>query len=391
MSRRADIILLDAHEPTWQKPYLTAWHVVDVTDLGMLERVARPLRAAGVLTYDETLVQLTADLAARLGIPHTDPEAIRRCKDKSALRALLAERGLGAVRFATADDLPAARAAAHRIGYPVVCKPMALGGSIGVMLAHDDDELAEAVAVALGAATGDGVRSRIGGVLLEEYLDGPEFSVDCVTWAGVTYPLVVAEKIVSPPPYFEELGHIVPATPHPDLDDAIRLVLDAHRAAGLDRLVTHSEFKLTSRGPRIIEINVRLGGDLIPYLGLLATGADLASAAADVAVGDPPRLDPAPDAHPAGFAAVHMVYPERSCRLTDVRLGHDSADHPGLDQFTTFLEAGTEVRLPPEGFMSRIAFAVVTGASREECVARRDAVAADVLIDDVPLAAAETV
>ncbi len=267
----------------------------------------------------------------------------------------------------------------------MVCKPPALGGSIGVMRADDEQQLRAAFHTAEDAVAADGTRSKLPGVLIEEFLDGPEFSIDCVVHDGVVTPLVVAEKELAFPPYFEELAHVVPAQPRAGLDEAVQLVVAAHQAAGLDSLVTHSEFKLTSRGPRIIEINVRLGGDLIPYLGWLALGVDLAAAAADVAVGQAPEVTPTR----WGCASVLMIYPTHACRLERVRLRRPLAEYTGLDQFTDFLPPGTEVRLPPEAFLGRIAFAVVTGETREQCLANRAAVAADVIIEEAaPTAAA---
>lgn len=381
ISERVDVILIEDREPSWQQPYVKGFHRIDPVDQERLYTLARAEAPDGVLTYDEALVELTADLGLFLGVPHTDPAAVRRCKDKSALRACLAEAGVGPVRFAVADDVETALTAAADIGYPVVLKPRALGGSIGVIRADSEKELSDAYATAATARAGDGTVSRLRGVLIEEYLDGPEYSADCATWQGVTTPLVVAEKTVGFAPYFEELGHVVPAQPHPDLDEALRLVAAAHQAAGLDRLVTHTEFRLTSRGPRIIEINVRLGGGLIPYLGTLVGCADLAAASADIAVGRQPDLS----GKSTAVATISMIYPARDTRVDQVRLAAEAGSYPGLDQFTTFLPAGTEVRLPPRGFLSRVAFAVVTGADRRECLERRRTVEDDVLIEGPPL------
>ncbi|MFH0516158.1 acetyl-CoA carboxylase biotin carboxylase subunit family protein [Streptomyces sp. M41] len=377
ISERVDVVLVEGREITWQTPYVKGFHRLDPDDTEKLLATARAEAPDGVLTYDEALVEPTAELGRVLGVPHTDPAAVRRCKDKSALRACLAEAGLGPVRFAVAHDLEAARAAAADIGYPLVLKPRALGGSIGVVRVDDERQLIDAFAVAADASASDGTTSRIAGVLVEEYLDGPEFSADCATWQGVTVPVVVAEKSVGFAPYFEELGHIVPAAPHPGLDEALSLVADAHKAAGLDNLVTHTEFRLTGRGPRIIEINVRLGGGLIPLLGTLAQGTDLAGASADIAVGRQPRLS----GDGTGVATIAMLYPSQDMRVDRVRLARDTDQYPGLDRFVTFLPAGTEVRLPPNGFLSRVGFAVVSGADREECLDRRSVVEKDVLIE----------
>jgi len=381
MSRRADLLLLSSAELSWEKPYVADFRRCRVDDVDTLVELTHGLAPDGLLTYDERLVLTVAGAAARIGVAHTAPEAVRLCKDKSALRRRLAEAGLGPVRFAVVETVPEAVDATALIGYPVVCKPLALGGSIGVVRADDERELVEAFEVAATARADDGTKSAIAGVLIEEYLAGPEYSVDCVVWEGTPRPVVVAEKTVGYPPYFEELGHVVPGGPHPDLDAAIQLVLDAHQAVGLDRLVTHSEVKLTADGPRIVEINVRLAGDLIPYLGTLSSGVDVAAAAADVAVGQAPDLT----VTRSRVASITMIYPAQALRVDGVRLRRDPSAYAGLDQLTTFLPPGTEVRLPPEAFLSRVGFAVVTGPDREECLARRAVIDSDIVVDGMPL------
>ncbi|WP_263166098.1 ATP-grasp domain-containing protein [Streptomyces sp. SCSIO ZS0520] len=377
MSTAVDLILVDDRDLSWQKPYVSGFHQADPRDPVAVAEIARAEAPDGLLTYDDALVEMVADLAAERGLPQASPAAVRRCKDKAALRACLDAAGVGPVRFAVVTDQQEALAAAEDIGYPVVLKPRDLGGSIGVVRADDKEQLLAGYAMTAGTRARFSEIDGPPGVLVEEYLDGPEFSVDCLTWRGVTHPLFVAEKVLGLAPYFEEVGHIVPAAPHPDMDEALRLVREAHRAAGLDDLATHTEFRLTSRGPRIIEINVRLGGDLIPHLGKLATGIDLSVATADVAVGREPRLA----ADRSRVAAVHMIYPPHDMTFRRLRLDRDPGRLPGLERFEAIVPEGRQVRLPPNGFRSRVGYAVITGADRAECLARCAAVEAAVVVE----------
>jgi hypothetical protein len=79
-----------------------------------------------------------------------------------------------------------------------------------------------------------------------------------------------------------------------------------------------------------------------------------------------------------------MIYPEHDLRLESVAL-RGGADRPGLERFTTFVPAGTEVRLPPDGFLSRVGVAIVTAENRRDCRARLAAVRADVVVEGTPL------
>jgi biotin carboxylase len=374
MSRRVPVALLGYRRPTWEKPYVSAYASADLEDPEYLIREARKLFPLGMVTYDERLVQNTAQAAEALGLPGPGLDAVIRCKDKSRMRQRLAEADLSPVKFAVTHDSSAAAAAAASIGYPVVLKPRALSGSIGVVRVDDEAQLREYFDVAHGARVGLSAITHPG-VLIEEYLDGPEYSVDAITHRGVTTPVVVAEKVLAFPPYFEEAGHIVPARTVPGLDEAIALVVRAHRAMGLDTVATHTEFRLTPRGPRIIELNARLGGDLIPYLGQLALGVDLPAAIADLAIGRTPVLT----GTGGGVAAVGMCYPDEDVEVESVDLERPD-DLPGLQRFDVLARKGETLRLPPHGFLSRLAAVVVTGADHDECAARLSVARSRVLV-----------
>ena len=379
MSRRAPLALLGYRRPTWEKPYVRAYACVDLQDPAHVAAAAAELDPIGVVTYDERLVEATAAVAALLGLRGPSAEAIRRCKDKSELRGRLAAAGLSPVGFGVAGDAEEALAHAHRIGWPVVLKPRALSGSIGVVRVDDETALRERFAGAADARAGM-LRSAHPGVLVEEYLDGPEFSVDAVTQFGRTVPVVTAEKLLGCAPHFEELGHVVGVGTAFGLDEAFELVAQAHRVAGLDDVVTHTEFRLTAAGPRIIELNTRLGGDLIPYLGALALDADRPGCVADVAMGRP--ADTTVRAH--GAAAVVMLYPDVDQEVESVELQMDPVPD-WLDRFEALARRGEVLRLPPRGFLSRLAVAVVRGADRDECLARVDEVRRHCVVRGTPV------
>ncbi len=121
-------------------------------------------------------------------------------------------------------------------------------------------------------------------MLVEEFADGYEISIDAAVFQGQVTPFCLARKEIGYPPYAEEIGHYVDAA-DPLLADEqlIQVLADAHAAIEFTDGVTHTEIMMTADGPKVIEINARIGGDMIPYLGLQATGADPGLAAAAVA------------------------------------------------------------------------------------------------------------
>ncbi|MGF1425977.1 ATP-grasp domain-containing protein [Kitasatospora sp. LaBMicrA B282] len=376
---RRPLWLLDAAEPTWQRPHLAGATVVPlldperlVPDVEGLVKAAAAVAAdhpvAGVFSYDETLVTATAEVAAALGLPGLGVEGADNCRDKHRTRRLLTEAGLLQPRFAHVGTLAEAQAAAGEFGYPVVLKPRGMGASIGVVRATGAAELAAAFAVAEGAGQGGNPAYR-GGVLVEEFLDGPEISIDGAVHQGRYTPFFLAHKQVGAAPYFEETGHTVsadePLLADPELTG---MLAAAHRALGLRDGITHTEVKLTARGPAIVEVNGRLGGDLIPYLGKLATGLDPARIAVDVAAGREPEL-----AHRStATVGIRFAYPPQDGVVREVLLPV-AGQLPGLRAAAAIAGPGTLLRLPPRGYIARHAYVIAEAADRAGCLAALDA------------------
>ncbi|MQY35025.1 D-alanine--D-alanine ligase [Streptomyces sp. RB17] len=373
--------LLDAAEPGWQLAHVTGHTVVPqlhpermTPDVPALVEAARQVAAerpvAGVMSYDETLVVATAHIAEALELPGLTVAGALNCRDKSRTRALLTQAGLVQPGFAFVTDLAAAREAAAGFGYPVVVKPRGMGASIGVVRVEDEAALDSAFATAEQAGRA-GNPDFEGGVLVEEMLTGPEISIDGAVLNGEYRPMFVAHKSVGLEPYFEETGHTVSAD-DPLLTDPVLLdtLERAHRALGVSTGMTHTEVKFSSRGPAIVEVNARLGGDLIPYVGRLATGIDPADVAVETARGRAADLTPARIA----TVGIRFCYPPVDGTVAAVTLPAPGST-PGLLEAEQITPDGAALRLPPGGYanLSRYALLVGEGPDPESCAAVLDA------------------
>ncbi len=393
-ARRHPLWLLDAAAPSWQQPYVRGATVVPLLDrarlvpdqaglLAAARELAGRERIAGAFSYDETLIVTTAHIAEALGLPGPTVAGVENCRNKQRNREVLTAAGLPQPRFALVRTLAEARTAAAAVGFPAVLKPPGMGASIGVVRVDGAAGLAAGFEVAYQASFG-GNPAYEGGVLVEEMLVGPEISVDGAVFDGRYQPLFLARKRVGLAPYFEEIGHIVdPADPL--LADArlAEVLAEAHRALGLRYGMTHTEVMLTARGPVIVEVNGRLGGDLIPYLGKLATGIDPGAVAADVAAGVPPVLAPG-ERRPVG---IRFAYPPQDCRVRGVALPEPGA-LPGLLEAAVLAEPGAELNLPPKGYISRYAYLIATAADPAAVDARLDAALAATELDYEPVLSA---
>jgi len=377
-----ELVLINNLRPSWQREYFTEITVVNVFDPQVLAAAGREVAArrsvVGVLCWDEPLVMGAAELAAELGVPGLSVPGVHGCRDKNRTRTRLTAAGLPQPRFEMTATVEEARAAAARIGYPVVVKPRALGASIGVVLAADRAELDAAFRVASDASL-IGDEPFRGGALVESYTSGPEISVDAAVHKGEYLPMFVARKQTGLHPYFEEVGHVVDAA-DPLLADAALLdtLARAHRALGVEDGLTHTEVRLTGRGPVIIEVNGRLGGDLIPFLGKAATGIDPGEVLVDVATGQRPDITPTR----RGAAGIRFGYPERDCLVRSVEVPTGA---PGLLTAAPMVEPGTTLRLPPGGYIARHSFVVCEADDPATCLARLDAASALVTVDAEPV------
>lgn len=358
------IWLLDAVDPTWQSRYVEGTTVTDPRDPGRLvdagREAARELGADGVLTYDESLVVTSAVLAQELGLPGSPPDAVLACRDKARTRDVLSRGRVPQPRSVAVTGPDEALAAARSIGFPVVVKARGLAGSLGVLRVDGEEQVAAAFAAAAGA-TWPGVPRYAADVLVEELLTGPEISVDAVVVDGVCTPTALARKQTGLDPYFEETGHVVDAADPLLEDPALLDQLDAiHATLGFTHGATHTEFRLTPAGPRLVEINARLGGDFIPYLGFLASGTDPVLAAADVATGRPPRTAP----ERPGAAGIRFLYPEEDCEVVEAHVVTERLARPGIHRVEVTCSPGQRLRLPPRGYLARYGYLMAQDSAR---------------------------
>ncbi len=243
-----DVVTADTNDPESLLPYV--------------ERLHEVLGFDGVLTSCDYYLPTAALLAERLGLTAPDPEAVRNACRKDATRRVLEKAGVPGPRFAVHEDRAELGAAARDIGYPLVVKPVDLCAGMFVRRVDDDGQLAAAVRALGDFPVNARGQRRAPAVLLEELLDGPEVSVETVSHAGAVAVVGVTDKSVGGAPAFIETGHMFPAAlSDAETEDVVRTAVDALTALGLtDGVVAHTEIKLTSAGPRVVEVNPRPAG-----------------------------------------------------------------------------------------------------------------------------------
>ncbi|MBB5958143.1 biotin carboxylase [Saccharothrix tamanrassetensis] len=361
-------------EPEWEKEYAAGWTVLPNTMDGpamaaAATELARREEIAGVLCWDEARIHAAAFVAQAVGARNGDPEVVWRLRDKGRTRAALDVAGVAQPRSIPVKTVDDAVAAAEVVGYPAILKPRGLGASLGVVKVADEAQLRANFGFTQKAEGPEPVVFDTDQpILVEEFVSGEEISVDSVVRDGEVTPLFIGRKVVGYPPYAEEVGHFVDAADPLLADPALLKALQrTHEALGFTDGITHSEFMLTASGPKVIEVNGRLGGDMIPFLGSLATGIDPGLAAAAAATGRPADLTPTR----GQVAGIRFFYVAEE----DTTIGSlgfaENALPEGIERVVVVAKPGAVVSPPPKGTVwGRIAFAVATGDSREQVADR---------------------
>lgn len=134
--------------------------------------------------------------------------------------------------------------------------------------------------------------SRDHSVLIEQFIKGPEFSIEMIVWQGEIHVLTVTDKKTTGAPHFVELGHNQPSCfSATDVETLKAAAVAGVRALGVNNCACHAEAKLMNGKAYLMEVGARLGGDFISTeLTHLSTGIDMVAAAIDVALGVEPDL-----------------------------------------------------------------------------------------------------
>ncbi len=251
---------------------------VSITEKEEILCICREEKVDGVCTIASDVAAPTvAYVAEQMGLPGNSYEAAVRAHDKYLMREMLVAAGV---------DCPKTDGAS----LPVIVKPTDRSGSLGVQKVEREEDLAAAIALAKRL-------SIAGEVIVEEYIEGREISVECISQNGHHYGLQITDKVTTDAPHFVELEHHQPSSLPADMQERIfaitRRALDA---LGLTNGASHSEYKITKDGRIVVmEIGGRMGGDFIgSHLVQLSTGYDFLRGVIEVALGEPITPEPKP-------------------------------------------------------------------------------------------------
>ena len=260
------------------KDDVDVFEVVGGQDYEKTLEVAEKYHVAGLITTatDKPLVMM-ARVAETLHLPFYSVETAQWSTDKYLMKQRFM---LGGVPFAkgklakTVDDV-------DDLVFPVIVKPRDNSGSRGVKLCRSMEELRGCIDEALEF-------SHLDSVLVEEFIEGQEYSVESLHFDGKSRVIQFTEKKTTDFPYNVELGHVQPAVLSDKVKNEIRNIIEKiSEALNFNNCGSHTELKIGPRGITVIETSPRFGGDFITStLVPLSTGLNVDDLLIDISVGN---------------------------------------------------------------------------------------------------------
>ena len=239
----------------------------------------------GVCTIASDLAVTTVNYVAdKMGLIGNSLDCTLKSTNKHEMRNCFEMNGdpsPKSIRVSSVDDLKGIE-----LSYPVIVKPLDRSGSRGITKLESADGLEEAIKV----AKEQGFENA---ALVEEFVEGQEYSVEYISFKGKHQFLALTYKYTSGAPHFIETGHLEPAPIDEDkLSEIKRVTEHALDSLGIKYGASHTEIKINKDGIiKIIEIGGRMGGDFIgSTLVKLSTGVDFVEQVIRVSLGEEPNI-----------------------------------------------------------------------------------------------------
>lgn len=332
-----------------------------IKDRSIVAKIARDFQPDAVISGAcDTSVGVAAYLCRSLGLPGNSESAAYNSTDKVAMLESFKQNGVAHPLYQVVSKADLGGFELF-LPYPVIVKPTDSAGGRGVNLVLSEEGLREAVEISSRAgASGD--------VLIEEYMEGPEVSVEIIVADRVPHVLQITDKVTSGAPNFFEIGHVQPSALSSDTKAMIAdLASRAVLAVGLVNSAAHVEIKVTEDGPKMIELGARMGGDCITtYLvGNSVEGIDMAETMIRLALGE--RIDEWSYRDSGEHIAVKFL-PSVAGVLQEISGIDDMLKVPGVIHAEIMGVAG-ETYSDAVDDSSRFAFVVARGSSNEDALA----------------------
>ena len=348
------VVGIDPCEDAYCKADVDAFEVVGGQDFEGTCAVVEKYGIDAIVTAatDKPLVMM-ARIAEKYGFPFYNVDTAQWSTDKFQMKQRFLEGGVPCAKgrlIHNAED-------ATDLYFPVICKPRDNSGSRGVKLCRDIQELQGCIDEALQY-------SYLDTVLVEEFIEGQEYSIESLHYDGKSEVIQFTEKKTTEFPYNVELGHMQPANLTEEQRNSIREIISKiGKALKFENCPSHTELKINDRGIFVIETSPRLGGDYITStLTPLSTGINMEDQLLHIALGE--HVDTATDRTDRASGVTFFCLPEGKVQSIDPKIS-EIKSLTGVVLFDLKLHEGDTVNRITSS-LNRYGQVIVEGESRKE-------------------------
>lgn len=323
--------------------------------------VARSEKIDGVIhPCSEVAMNTMGYINEKMELAGIDLRSALRATNKEKMRRAFERGGAPSPKSFGAVSFEIAVMAARQIDGAIIVKPSRSSGSRGVTklpAGYSESELRVAVDRAIS-------ESRDRSAMIEQFIEGPEFSVEIIVWNKEVHVLQVTDKKTTEAPYFVELGHNQPSLFPEHIVEAVkRAAILGVKALKVNNCACHAEVKVQGGQAYIMEIGARLGGDFISTeLTHLSTGIDMVAAAIKVALGEKPNLKPI--AEPQGVAIRYFT--PKPGKVVSIE-NTEALNRPDVYDAEIYVKSGDEVR-EVKSSLDRSGHVIVTAATPQVAI-----------------------
>jgi biotin carboxylase len=283
------------------------FYPISIIEKDAIYKVCREIGIRGICSIASDLAAITVNyVAEKLGLYGNSMETVMKSTNKHLMRVAFEQNGDPSPKSVLVDAQTDLESLV--LSFPVIVKPTDRSGSRGIYKVENANELKCAINHSLD-------ESFENKALIEEYVEGKEYSVEGISFGGKHHILAVTLKHTTGTPHFIEIGHMEPAPISEELyQEIVRIITHALDTLGIRNGASHSEIKIDEQqNVKIIEIGGRMGGDCIgSHLVKYSTGIDYLKAVIQVACGVEPDLVPEGNTF---SAEVRFVFNDEDLRI----------------------------------------------------------------------------
>ena len=336
--------------------YADEYFNVSTIDIEGIVEVAKKFQPDGIMTLATDMpMRAVAASCQELALPGISPETALKATDKGEMIKAFEEHEVAHPWYFIAPNQTDFDKIKCKVTYPCIMKPTDNAGSRGVVLAHSLEELEKEYSYTVG-------ESRNGGIIIEEYMEGAEVSVEIMVVNSEPHILQVTDKITTGAPHFVEMGHTQPSRLGEDNVAAIKdLAVRAVKAVGIQNGPAHVEIMLTKEGPKMVELGARMGGDCITtHLVPLSTGIDMVRSTMEIACGQETDIEPK-----CNKGSAIRYFKTQESIIKNISGVEEARTIPGVQEITFVKNVGDRVG-NIDSSVDRVGFVIAQGDNADE-------------------------